>query len=107
MAEWARMQLLPETAMHRLTLILPLLALAACTMETTPVTPPPMPPENACGAADLQTLVGQPASVLDTMRFAQPVRVIRPGMAVTMDYRADRLNIEIDKAERIIRVTCG
>jgi hypothetical protein len=93
--------------MRRLTLILPLIVMAACTMETTPVTPPPMPPENACGAADLQSLVGQPAAVLQTMRFSQPVRVIRPGMAVTMDYSAERLNIEIDAAERIIRVTCG
>lgn len=92
--------------MRRLILALPVLALAAC-IEETPVTPPPMPPENACGAADLQTLVGQPASVLETMRFSQPMRVIRPGMAVTMDYRADRLNIELDAAERIIRVTCG
>ena len=93
--------------MRRLNLVLPVLALAACTMEETPVTPPPMPPENACGAADLQSLVGQPAAVLETMRFSQPMRAIRPGMAVTMDYRADRLNIEIDAAERIIRVTCG
>jgi hypothetical protein len=76
------------------------LALAAC----VPQTPPPDPD---CGAADLQTLVGQPASMLDTMKFSQAVRVIRPGMAVTMDYVAERLNIETDAASRITRVTCG
>jgi hypothetical protein len=88
-------------------LTLPILALAACVPSAPPKAPPPLPPENACGAADLQSLVGQPATVLDTMRFGQPVRVIRPGMAVTMDYSADRLNIEIDRRERIARVSCG
>ncbi|RGP38693.1 hypothetical protein D1012_00755 [Pseudotabrizicola alkalilacus] len=52
-------------------------------------------------------LVGQPASVLQTMKFAAETRIIRPDMAVTMDYRADRLNIEIDRAERISRVHCS
>jgi len=63
--------------------------------------------ENACGAAGLQTLLGQPASVLETMRFANPVRVIRPGMAVTMDFNPARLNIEVDAAEEITRISCG
>ena len=60
-----------------------------------------------CGADALQGLVGQPASVLQTMRFGQETRIIRPGMAVTMDYRPDRLNIEIDRSERIVRVHCS
>lgn len=38
---------------------------------------------------------------------ARTVRVIRPGMAVTMDYREDRLNIEVDDAGRIERLHCG
>jgi hypothetical protein len=82
-----------------------LFVLAAC--EPLPPGPPPLPPPDACGAAALQGLLGQPASVLQTLRFAAPVRVIRPGMAVTMDYSAERLNIEIDAAEIIARVTCG
>jgi hypothetical protein len=52
-------------------------------------------------------LVGQSATVLETMKFAQPVRILRPGMAVTMDYRPDRLNIEIDAQEKIARVHCS
>jgi len=35
------------------------------------------------------------------------VRVIRPGMAVTMDYVPERLNIDIDAAEVISGVRCG
>ena len=75
--------------------------------------PPEMPPEgpfpveNACGANELQYLVGQPASRLETLRFGGPVRFITPGMAVTMDYVADRLNIQINGAEKIISVECG
>lgn len=65
------------------------------------------PGADACGAAQLQDLVGQPESALDGMRFDAPVRIIRPGMAVTMDYRPDRLNIEIDARNRIARVHCS
>ena len=78
------------------------LALAGC---VEPV--PDLPPADACGAPGLQGLVGQPRSVLATMKFAGPVRVIEPGMAVTMDYSPNRLNIELDAAGRITRVTCG
>lgn len=79
-----------------------LVALAACQ--------PDMPQgagSDSCGAGALQGLVGQPATVLDSMKFASPTRILRPGMAATMDYSPDRLNIEIDAAERIIRVQCG
>lgn len=67
----------------------------------------PLATENACGAEDLQGLVGQKASVLQTMRFSQVVRVIEPGMAVTMDFSATRLNIEVDEEGVISRVSCG
>lgn len=67
----------------------------------------PKPPAGSCGADALQGLVGQPAGVLETMRFGQVVRVIHPGMAVTMDYSPDRLNIEVDADKIISRVSCG
>lgn len=89
-----------------------LLLLAACVTEggSGPVpgpAPEPAPAADACGASSLQQLVGQPASSLDTMRFAQRMRVIRPGQMVTMDYSEARLNIAVDEAERITRVYCG
>ena len=55
----------------------------------------------------MQDLVGQSAKKLEVMRFAKTVRILRPGMAVTMDYSPERLNIEVDAAERITRVSCG
>lgn len=81
--------------------------LAACT-EAPPNAPPPaMENPDACGASGLQDLVGQPSSVLAAMTFAQPMRLLRPGMAVTMDYSAERLNIELDDKDIITRVACG
>jgi hypothetical protein len=41
------------------------------------------------------------------MRFGTPTRIIRPGMAVTMDFAPARLNIDINAAETITRVHCG
>lgn len=88
--------------MHRFTLLLLLPVLAACVTET-----PPPAPQGSCGAGALQGLVGQPATALQVMRFAQTVRVIEPGMMVTQDYSADRLNIYIDEAGLISLVVCG
>ena len=68
---------------------------------------PPAEPAYDCGASDLQYLVGQPGRVLDGMRFSQELRVIQPGTAVTMDFKADRLNIWLNDFDRIERVTCG
>ncbi|WP_103258937.1 I78 family peptidase inhibitor [Tabrizicola aquatica] len=79
------------------------LLLAAC-VEPLPT---PTPTSDACGASELQYLVGQPGVVLDGMRFSQDVRVIQYGMAVTMDYRADRLNFWLDRRDVIERVVCG
>lgn len=85
--------------------------LAACVQGGTPPNPgAPQPPEvveDACGAPGLQGLVGQDESVLAGMRFKGPMRLIRPGMAVTMDYSAERLNITLNDAGRIESVTCG
>ena len=87
----------------------PAAAIAAAAWLATacvPETPTP-DPTAACGATDLQYLVGQSADRLEIMKFRRGTRIIRPGMAVTMDYSPDRLNIEIDAHEIIIRITCG
>lgn len=87
-----------------------LIAISGCTTASAPPQrQEPQPPTLAstCGADGLQSLVGQPASVLQSMRFGTTTRIIRPGMAVTMDFSPSRLNIEIDTAEVITRVSCG
>lgn len=82
------------------------LMLAGCVPDV-PAPAEPLPDVTKCGADDLQNLVGQPAAVLQTMRFGQQVRFIRPGMAVTADYSETRLNIDISANEKISRVYCG
>jgi Peptidase inhibitor I78 family len=80
------------------------IALLGCTMTA----PPPVKTIPAgCGAEGLQTLVGQPESVLAAMTFPTPVRIIHPGDAVTMDFSPARLNITVDRNGRIDRVYCG
>jgi hypothetical protein len=80
---------------------------AAATLAACMPQPPALPPDSACGAPELQGLVGQPAAVLQTMRFGVQVRILRPGDAMTEDYSPARLNIMIDAVERIAEVRCG
>lgn len=95
-------------------LLLAPLALLGC-VEMMPPRPGPQPGPvtDSCGAASLQYLVGQPATVLAAMTFPAPTRVIEPGMAVTMDYSPNRLNIwlapgRVQAEGKVIeRVTCG
>ena len=68
-----------------------------------------------CIGDSFQSLVGgTEAEALDTLAdvllFTDPppvVRYIRPGDAVTMDFRPDRTNIELDDAGIVTRVYCG
>ena len=65
-----------------------------------------------CNAASLTDLRGRPASQelgAEALRRsgARSLRWIRPGDAVTMDYRSDRLNISLDGAGRVEGFNCG
>ncbi|MEJ8562818.1 I78 family peptidase inhibitor [Yoonia sp. GPGPB17] len=84
--------------------IIALIALAGCT-----VTQPPLPPqlEDTCGAKEFTDLIGQDATALETTLLLGPVRVIRPGDMVTMDFRPDRVNFKIDENETIQAIDCG
>lgn len=37
----------------------------------------------------------------------RPNRILRPGQPMTMDYRPDRINVELDDNDIVIRVFCG
>lgn len=87
--------------------VAPVLMVAAAALLCACVEPA-APDEDACGAAGLQYLVGQDEAALAAITFAaERVRVIRPGQPVTMDYSPERLNIELDAAGRIQRLSCG
>jgi hypothetical protein len=92
-----------------------LLALSACA-PTAPGTPgaalpagPALPAAGAdsCGASAQAALIGQPATALERVYLLGPVRVIRPGDAVTMDFVERRINFDLDATDRIVRIFCG
>jgi hypothetical protein len=65
-----------------------------------------------CNADRVQNLIGREATA-DAIDHAQKrsgartVRVIKPGMAVTMDFRSDRLNLDVDAVNTIKGARCG
>lgn len=69
--------------------------------------PVPAPADDTCGAAPHAALVGQPETALLRQLIMGQVRVIRPGDAVTMDFRPERLNFDIGEDGRIRRIYCG
>lgn len=93
------------------------LGLAACASkpaqpETSAAAAPDTAATQACDAGKAQALIGQPATdqaVAKAMRDsgAATVRVIKPGQPVTLDYRHDRLNIEVDADNLATGVKCG
>lgn len=82
------------------------LALAACKPQPAPLAQPALPAPQECGADGLQGLVGQPRAVINSMTLPPATRVLGPDSPVTADFRPDRLNIEIDNAGLIKRVSC-
>ncbi|HEY8964271.1 MAG TPA: I78 family peptidase inhibitor [Alphaproteobacteria bacterium] len=72
--------------------------------EPNPATPT-QADANACGTHD--DLVGKNVSEVDQSTLSQPVRVYKAGDPVTMDYNANRTNIETDADGKILAVKCG
>ena len=94
----------------RYLILLAALAVSACSGQPRApgeARPPAVETEGACGAAKYGALLGQPSEALEKVLILAPVRIIRPGSAVTMDFIAHRLNFQIDAANRIARITCG
>lgn len=60
-----------------------------------------------CGADRLAGLIGQPVTLLPGDEVEGPLRVIRPGDAVTEDFNPARLNVSLDASDRIARLSCG
>ena len=84
------------------------MALAACVPDTGPK-PVPLPPtvSDSCGAGGLAQFIGRPVADLPDAGPWAALRVIKPGMAVTMDYSATRLDAEVDGDGRILKLSCG
>ena len=85
--------------------------LAACA-QMPPVDETPVMGAGQCDASKLGDLIGKTATsalVADAQQrsMSRTVRVIKPGMAVTMDYRTDRLNIDVTDRNVVTATRCG
>ena len=90
--------------------------MAGCTPSTN-ATPPadapaPGPSGGGCTAAPLTAYVGRPftsevGADLQRLSGARTLRVVRPGMMVTMDFREDRLTVTLDAKGAVERVGCN
>ncbi|MBE0488767.1 MAG: hypothetical protein IBX53_06780 [Halomonas sp.] len=74
--------------------------------------PPRVEARGECGAAQVQDRVGRDYSealgeAIRAESGAARMRVIRPGEAVTLDYRPDRLNVRLDENDVISEIGCG
>ncbi|MGK9233764.1 hypothetical protein KXS07_19680 [Inquilinus limosus] len=69
--------------------------LAAACARSQAAAPAGTEPQPAVSEAELAKLKGL------------MLRVVRPGEAVTMDYRADRLTVEVDGQGKILRASIG
>lgn len=94
------------------------IVLFATSTACTPMPPnakpsKPFPPRLAqCQADPGQRYVGQVASdevvaQAKAATGADSVRVLKPGMMVTMEYSDSRLNLRVDEHGTILAVTCG
>ena len=98
----------------------------ACSMPSKPADSVPaaseVPPSSipaaspadalACDSAKAQWTLGNPAdaALLEKARAnagAELARILSPGQAVTMEYRAERLNLRVNEAGVVQSVNCG
>ena len=87
-------------------MLMAVLAVAGCAAQEPPV--PVLPPvTDLCGASAFQNMLGFNVRSLPQPGPWETLRIIRPGMMVTMDYSATRLNAQVDGAGRILALTCG
>jgi hypothetical protein len=108
---------------------LPLLLLMSCALPLSACSSPPKnteePPQavvdpvpqgvgesTPCRPEAVEGLVGKVADAATVEKAvkdagAKHARVVKPGMAVTMDFREDRLTIHVDAQNRIERIGCN
>ncbi len=96
-------------------LLLAAVTLAACAQKSSAVPAAPPPPVMVDGECDAQAAQFAVGKIVDAPLIAQAkdrsraerVRVLRPGVMVTMEFDARRLNIDVDEKGRVLSVRCG
>ena len=89
-----------------------LVVLAGCASLGPTTGPTGAPLGGTCNAGPAQSAIGKSstAKVVEAARVsagALMVRILRPGQMVTKEFDAERLNLEVDAAGRIIAARCG
>lgn len=89
--------------------------LAACAAPSETGAPPSAsPPQTAedataqdtCGMARFRLLIGTDASAIDRSTLPPRTRIITPGMMVTQDFSAERLNIMTGVDGKVSSMRC-
>jgi hypothetical protein len=65
------------------------------------------PPPDTCQMAAHQSLVGQDGASIDRSALPAGARVVCHDCAVTMDYRAERLNVLLGADGKVASLRCG
>ena len=85
---------------------------AACAQVPPADAEPPVKGEGMCDATKARKLIGRTATRAvgaEALRLtgARTLRRVPKDGVVTMDYREDRLNLWLNAAKRIERISCG
>ena len=96
-------------AKHLPAIFLLALPLVACA-PMPPSAPPPM--DYQCVAEAASWAIGNRVTdqVVERIRVdthSESARVIRPGEAVTLDFRHDRVNVKLNERDAIVGISCG
>src|SRR5690606_13382150 len=88
------------------------LALAACSSVDLNQPSQADAGSGGCDAAQASHVIGKhisPAQEQEALRSsgAATLRVIHPGQAITRDYRAERLNLQLNDYDTVVRAYCG
>lgn len=88
------------------------LLLSACMTSAPPMGGPLPPMEDRCNAELAKSAIGKAATaqVVEHARIdarADLARVLQPGQVVTMEFRAGRLNVDVNDRNAIVGLRCG
>lgn len=65
------------------------------------------PPPDTCQMAAHQNLIGRDGASIDQTTLPAGSRVICHNCPVTLDYRAERLNVDLGADGKVVRLHCG
>ncbi|WP_373355492.1 I78 family peptidase inhibitor [Pseudoroseicyclus sp. CXY001] len=98
-------------AMLRLSFAAPLLALSLAACTPPPQDVPPAEDLEACGAVESQALLGATKAEAEAALAARvadgTARILEPDAIITEEFMAGRLNVLLDEAGVVTRVSCG